>query len=231
VPADQRRLLTAHFQASFAWSSATAAAALATGGEPGGSATAGTPLAFLLSLAAARGARRSGPGRLDDFDLILRLFDFSPWRHILAQRFQSQFGPPAFDPVSLALGASCWPVGAGGAGRRWSGSYTRRNAVRATAGGWALTPMTCPANRRGARRSKRRAVEWWLASAPTAWWRADAPGPHSHPEPPSPATARQRGVTLAIDSQLVASPLPHALPLPECALFPAAGPTALCGTG
>ncbi len=40
---------------------------------------------------------------LDDFDLILRLFDFSAWRPILGQRFASQFGPPPFDPVSLGL--------------------------------------------------------------------------------------------------------------------------------
>lgn len=42
---------------------------------------------------------------LDDFDLVLRLFDFSPWRPILAQRFRSQLGPPPFDPVTIALGA------------------------------------------------------------------------------------------------------------------------------
>ena len=40
---------------------------------------------------------------LDDFDLVLRLFDFSPWRPILAQRFHSHYGPPPFDPVSLGL--------------------------------------------------------------------------------------------------------------------------------
>ncbi len=40
---------------------------------------------------------------LDDFDLILRLCDFSAWRPILGQRFASQYGPPAFDPVSLGL--------------------------------------------------------------------------------------------------------------------------------
>lgn len=40
---------------------------------------------------------------LDDFDLILRLFDFSAWRPILAQRFASHLGPPPFDPVSLGL--------------------------------------------------------------------------------------------------------------------------------
>jgi len=42
--------------------------------------------------------------RLDEFDLVLRLFDFSAWRPCLAQRFRSQYGPPPFDPVSLGLG-------------------------------------------------------------------------------------------------------------------------------
>ncbi len=40
---------------------------------------------------------------LDNFDLILCLFDFSPWRAILGQRFSSNYGPPPFDPVSIAL--------------------------------------------------------------------------------------------------------------------------------
>jgi len=42
--------------------------------------------------------------RLDEFDLLLRLFDFSPWRAYLAMRFRSQMGPPPFDPLSLGLG-------------------------------------------------------------------------------------------------------------------------------
>jgi hypothetical protein len=40
---------------------------------------------------------------LDDFDLMLRLFDFSTWRPLLAQRFRSHMGPPPFDPVTLGL--------------------------------------------------------------------------------------------------------------------------------
>ena len=40
---------------------------------------------------------------LDDFDLILRLYDFMAWRPILGQRFRSHMGPPPFDPVSLGL--------------------------------------------------------------------------------------------------------------------------------
>jgi hypothetical protein len=41
---------------------------------------------------------------MDDFDLVLRLFDFSAWRPVLAQRFRSHMGPPPFDPVSIGLG-------------------------------------------------------------------------------------------------------------------------------
>ena len=40
---------------------------------------------------------------LDDFDLALRLVDFTPWRAYFAQRFKSQFGPPPFDPLSIGL--------------------------------------------------------------------------------------------------------------------------------
>ncbi|MBN1402094.1 MAG: hypothetical protein JXA74_14735, partial [Anaerolineae bacterium] len=40
---------------------------------------------------------------LDDFDLVLRLFDFSAWRPILGQRFRSQYGAPPFDPLSIGL--------------------------------------------------------------------------------------------------------------------------------
>jgi hypothetical protein len=40
---------------------------------------------------------------LNDFDLVLRLFDFSGWRPYLAQRFRSQLGPPPFDPLSIGL--------------------------------------------------------------------------------------------------------------------------------
>ena len=40
---------------------------------------------------------------LDDFDLLLHLFDFTAWRPILGQRFHSQCGPPPFDPLSIGL--------------------------------------------------------------------------------------------------------------------------------
>jgi hypothetical protein len=40
---------------------------------------------------------------LDAFDLAIRIFDLSPWRPILGQRFSSNLGPPPFDPVSIGL--------------------------------------------------------------------------------------------------------------------------------
>ena len=40
---------------------------------------------------------------LDAFDLAIRIFDFSSWRPVLAQRFSSNLGPPPFDPVSIGL--------------------------------------------------------------------------------------------------------------------------------
>ena len=42
---------------------------------------------------------------LDDLDIVLRLFDFSPWRPIFAQRFSNDLGPPPYDPLSLGLAA------------------------------------------------------------------------------------------------------------------------------
>jgi hypothetical protein len=41
---------------------------------------------------------------LDEFDIILRLFDFTNWRPLFAQRFSgSHLGPPPFDPLSIGL--------------------------------------------------------------------------------------------------------------------------------
>ena len=67
---------------------------------------------------------------LDDFDLILRLFDFSAWRPILAQRFRSQLGPPPFDPVSLGLAwlLALWR------GWSWPQLVTELHSLRTRAG-------------------------------------------------------------------------------------------------
>jgi hypothetical protein len=41
---------------------------------------------------------------LDGFDMLLRIFDFSAWRPLFAQRWHSHLGPPPFDPLSIGLG-------------------------------------------------------------------------------------------------------------------------------
>jgi len=104
VPAAQRRLLTEHFVSAFHWDTLRpqlplrlALPAEAPVWQPRRcrSHYIWLPPDDIHSAADLAG--------LDDFDLVLRLFDFTAWRPILAQRFRSQFGPPPFDPVSLGL--------------------------------------------------------------------------------------------------------------------------------
>jgi hypothetical protein len=108
LPAADRRLLTQHFVSTFCWESVRPLLPLRLE----------VPAAVLpwqprrcrshyvwlppddISSEALDG--------LDAFDLVLRLFDFSPWRPILGQRFGGPFGPPPFDPVSTGL---AWLLG------------------------------------------------------------------------------------------------------------------------
>lgn len=105
LPAAPRRLLTTHFQESFNWATIRRLLPL--------------PLITPADVPVLPPRRyrshyqwlppddiqtRADLDGLDDFDLIVRLFDFSPWRPILGQRFASHYGPPAFDPVSIGLG-------------------------------------------------------------------------------------------------------------------------------
>jgi hypothetical protein len=104
LPATQRRLLTEQFVNAFCWD------------------TVRPQLPFRLAIPAEVPAWQPRRCRsyyvwlppddircaadfagLDDFDLVLRLYDFSAWRPILGQRFLSQYGPPPFDPISLGL--------------------------------------------------------------------------------------------------------------------------------
>lgn len=104
VPAAERRLLVKHFVSTFQWAAIRPLLPLrlavpnpVPGWQPRYCRSFYTwlPPEEDLSVADLQG--------LDDFDLILRLFDFSAWRPILAQRFASHMGPPPFDPVSLGL--------------------------------------------------------------------------------------------------------------------------------
>jgi hypothetical protein len=140
---------------------------------------------------------------LDDFDLLLRLFDCSAWRPILGQRFASQYGPPPFDPVSLGLAwllarwrGWSWPqlVTELHSGERGQGyarrlgfqsadlpsAATFRMALNATAPAWVVQ---C-------------ADSWALSLLAYGLLPSHATFPHDPPE---------RGVSIALDSQLVAA--------------------------
>ncbi|MGD9101815.1 MAG: hypothetical protein PVF45_15135, partial [Anaerolineae bacterium] len=104
IPAAERRLLTEHFVTAFQWESVRPLLPLRLVVPP--DVTPWRPrrcrshYRWLPPNDLQDADDLSG---LDDFDLLLRLFDFSPWRPILAQRFASSLGPPPFDPVSIGL--------------------------------------------------------------------------------------------------------------------------------
>lgn len=203
VPAAQRRLLSAHFQASFAWTALQVLLPL----QPVLSPVTPPPAARRfrsdyrwLPTEALDGAVLEG---LDDFDLILRLFDFSPWRPLLAQRFRSQLGPPAFDPVSLALGVllARW--------RGWSCPTLNRELRSAERGqGYCqrlgFDPRDLPSLSTWRMALKETTVEWWLECADSLAEGLMALG-LIPTQSTFPGDAPQRGVSLAIDSQLVAA--------------------------
>ncbi len=102
IPASARRLQLPNFVEMFHWDRIRThlPLKLPTPGEP--PAWAGRHCrSHYQWIMPAKGEDLSG---LDDFDLMLRLCDFSPWRPYFAQRFHSQYGPPPFDPLSLGLG-------------------------------------------------------------------------------------------------------------------------------
>jgi hypothetical protein len=111
LEAAERRLLTEHFVSTFAWSAIRPLLPLrlfVPADVPPWQPRLGR--SFYRWLPPEETLTAQDLQGLDDFDLLLRLFDFSAWRPILAQRFRSQFGPPPFDPVSIGLGTllSLW---------------------------------------------------------------------------------------------------------------------------
>jgi hypothetical protein len=106
VPAAERRLLIPNFVELFRWEAIQPLLPLElpTPGDP--PAWAGRRCRSCYQWQASEDLASSADLlALDEFDLSLRLFDFSPWRPYFAQRFKSQFGPPPFDPLSLGLAA------------------------------------------------------------------------------------------------------------------------------
>ena len=138
---------------------------------------------------------------LDDFDLLLRLFDFSAWRPILAQRFRSHMGPPPFDPVSLGLAVllARW--------RRWDWPTLRtelRSAERGTGYarrlGFAHGDLPSPSTFRMA--VKRTQCPWFQQCADSLTLSLMAYG-LLPTQSTFPGDSPQRGVSIATDSQLV----------------------------
>lgn len=140
---------------------------------------------------------------LDNFDLVLRLFDFSPWRPILGQRFASNCGPPPFDPVSIGL---AWLLARW---REWDWPQLLTELHSPERGrGYCLRlgfdPDDLPAES---------TVRCALTNTPTAWLlqcedslvgglMAYGIMPTASTFPGDPA---ERGVSLATDSQLVSA--------------------------
>jgi hypothetical protein len=105
LPAAQRRLLRPDFQESFTWKAIQALLPLhLTTPVPVPTMPPRKYRSHYQWLPADDMQEHDDLSAWDDFDLILRLFDFSAWRPILEQRFASQFGPPPFDSVSIGLG-------------------------------------------------------------------------------------------------------------------------------
>lgn len=114
LPAAERRRLTPDFGATFAWAAVRPRLPLRLVVVPPQPAAADAPAeppvwqprwcrSYYQWLPPDDIRTAQDFAGLDDFDVLLRLYDFSAWRPILGQRFASQLGPPPFDPVSLGL--------------------------------------------------------------------------------------------------------------------------------
>jgi hypothetical protein len=223
LPAAERRRLTAHFVTTFQWSAIRPL------------------LPFRLVVPSAIPAwqpRRCRsqyvwlppddlPGTadfdgLDDFDLLLRLYDFSAWRPILGQRFASQFGPPPFDPLSLGLASllARW--------RHWGWEQLATELRSPERGqGYCRRLGFDPHDLPGASTFRMALHEtqeaWYVQCADSLAQGLMASGllPTQATFPDDPP---QRGVSIALDSQLIAahSHMRCADQNPRCFLKPAA---------
>lgn len=140
---------------------------------------------------------------LDDWDLILRLFDMSAWRPILGQRFCSRMGPPPFDPVSigLALLLACWKRW------KWSTLLTELHSPERGRGycrRLGFDPMDLPGESTFRMALYHTDTSWIQQCADSLALSLMAYGlipSHST----FPGDPQKRGVSVAIDSQLVNS--------------------------
>lgn len=140
---------------------------------------------------------------LDDFDLVLRLFDFSPWRPMLAQRFRSHMGPPPFDPVTIGLAALL----ARCKGWSWPTLLTELHSAERGAGycrrlGFTPHDLPCTSTFRMAFHNTDQAWVQQCADSLALSLMAYGLIPTHSTFPGDPA---ERGVSIATDCQLVAA--------------------------
>lgn len=202
LPAAQRRQLTDHFVDLFRWEAIQPLLPLRPGPLP--DVAAWQPRQYrshyvwLLPDDIQSAADFQG---LDDFDLVLRLFDFSAWRPILAQRFASHLGPPPFDPVSLGLSMLL----ARFRGWSWSTLVTELHSAERGPGycrRLGFTPDDIPAQSTFRMALNNTTAEVFLQCADSLALGLMAAGiipPHST----FPGDPPERGVSVATDSQLV----------------------------
>lgn len=204
LEAPERRLLTEHFVHTFTWSAVRPILPLRLT----------VPLdvsswrprlcrSYYKWLPPEETLTAEGLKGLDDFDLVLRLFDFSAWRPILAQRFCSHMGPPPFDPVSIGLSAllARWR------GWNWSTLHTELNSPERGKGycrrlGFVADDLPCESTFRMAVGNTRES--WVLQCADSLALSLLAYGlipTHST----FPSDPPQRGISIATDCQLVAA--------------------------
>jgi hypothetical protein len=204
VEAPERRLLTERFVGTFAWSAVRPQLPLRL------VVPAGVPpwqprvcRSYYRWLPPEETLSAQDLEGLDDFDLLLRLFDFSAWRPILGQRFCSHMGPPPFDPVSIGLGAllARWKQWG------WPTLCTELHSDERGAGycrrlGFVSDDLPCESTFRMAVGQTQEA--WMLQCADSLAWSLIAYGlipTHST----FPGDPPERGVSIATDCQLIAA--------------------------
>jgi hypothetical protein len=207
VSAAERRLLTQHFVATFQWTAVRPLLpfrlAVPASVPPWQSRLCRSFYTWLPPDGALSGESAADLAGLDDFDLILRLFDFSAWRPILAQRFASHLGPPPFDPVSLGLAIllALWRTWT------WSDLLTELHSRERGQGycqrlGFDPADLPCASTFRMALGETKEVWMGQCADSLALGLMAYGLIPNRSTFPDDPP---ERGVSLALDSQLVAA--------------------------
>lgn len=215
IPAAERRLLTPNFRETFCWQAVRPRLPLRlviapTQPDSGSDRSASVPVwqprycrSHYQWLPPDEIQSAQDLQGLDDFDLVLRLFDFTAWRPILGQRFASQFGPPPFDPVSLGL---CWCLVAW---HSWSWPQlitelhnTERGTGYARRLGFQLDDLPAESTVRTA--LERTPPSWLVQCADSLVLSLMAYGliPTHSTFPQDPP---ERGISIALDSRLIAA--------------------------